>query len=104
MCSLPQGYSVGERLSIADCLLFDTIEMHQRKFGEERFAEAYPDLAALAKKIRPVQTCVYALVVWFFVVLFSRRGARLVPGRPELATRASGCKRCRAGDPCPWPL
>ncbi|PSC70419.1 flagellar associated [Micractinium conductrix] len=44
------GFAVGGQLSVADLVLFDLVELHQRVFGE-RFDKQYPAMAAHHAKI-----------------------------------------------------
>ena len=48
------GWAVGGALSIADILLFDIVDVHQRAFGEDKFAAAYPNLAAVYKQVEAI--------------------------------------------------
>jgi glutathione S-transferase len=44
------GWAVGSQLSMADILLFDIVDMHQRIYPDQ-FAEQYPDLAKHHSKL-----------------------------------------------------
>ncbi|KAL4429045.1 hypothetical protein ABPG77_006084 [Micractinium sp. CCAP 211/92] len=49
------GFAVGGKLSIADIILFNLVDMHKRVFGE-RFDQAYPALAAHHAKVAALPT------------------------------------------------
>eukprot|EP00887_Chlorella_sp_A99_P002061 scaffold18.g2061.t1 len=48
------GWAVGDVLSIADILLFDIVEVHERALGAEKFRSAYPELAAIKDKVAAI--------------------------------------------------
>lgn len=48
------GWAVGSACSIADILLFDIVDVHERALGAEKFADEYPDLVAIKKKVAAI--------------------------------------------------
>lgn len=51
VASYGADWDVGSQVSIADILLFDIVDLHQRAFGEDKFQQTYPQLAAVKDRV-----------------------------------------------------